>query len=592
MKKFNILLAAAVAAGSLSGCSEDLLDVKNNNNQTTEAFSQSTDGLSEAVIAAYNHIRMEGTYGRVGYTFDVCRGDEAWNSSQQWYLPFDELNTAITNEMNNWVFRDWFYTINASTYVITKIPNKGVSTAFDRLRGQALFIHALAYYNIMGYYKDAPIVTDYDKDYNTIDGLYWDMNSQEKIIELIKKELTEAIELLPKRDEGGEWAGGRATQGAAAALLGKVLMFNHEFKEAQKYLEGIINGEYGTYSLVKNYGDNFQEGSQFENNSESIFEVQFLDHDVQGTQDEWTPVNVTPDATQGHAIESNFAAGKYGGWADISASNWLYNLFKSERTVDNKLDPRMYWTIATYEDDWTTSYPAGGNGNFYYGVKMKKGDLIVTNDGNGGIPIAKYTNARTGILSQVVTGLRCGINIRLIRLADIYLLAAEAINENEGPTAKAVEYVDKVRERANLCKLAASDKYKGATASADAFFEYLANVERPRELGCEYGRGFDLIRWGWFYDDARFKQIKDHASIQLINVAKDGNDAFDFGYPLQKVDKTSYDSYIKGHEYIPYYQGTLDANPGLGKGNSANTGTPNTPSFSIRPVVKEIGLNL
>ena len=47
------------------------------------------DDLEESVIAAYNHIRMEGSYARVGYTIDVCRGDEAWNSSQVWYLPFD-----------------------------------------------------------------------------------------------------------------------------------------------------------------------------------------------------------------------------------------------------------------------------------------------------------------------------------------------------------------------------------------------------------------------------------------------------------------------------------------------------------------------
>ena len=42
----------------------------------------------------------------------------------------------------------------------------------------------------------------------------------------------------------------------------------------------------------------------------------------------------------------------YGGWADISASPWLYNLFKSERTKKGTLDPRLYWTIGTYESDW------------------------------------------------------------------------------------------------------------------------------------------------------------------------------------------------------------------------------------------------
>lgn len=85
---------------------------------------------------------------------------------------------------------------------------------------------------------------------------------------------------------------------------------------------------------MDNYGDNFREGPAYENNKESLFEVQFLDLESQGTDDEWTPVNTSPNATQGSAIESNFAPGNYGGWADISASPWLYHLFKAERTTD------------------------------------------------------------------------------------------------------------------------------------------------------------------------------------------------------------------------------------------------------------------
>jgi len=109
MKNFNhILFASLIAAGSLTGCSEDLLNVNNNNQMTTDNFGKDAVTLQEAVIAAYNHIRMEGTFGRVGYNYDVCRGDEAWNSSQVWYLPYDDLNSEVTNEMNSWVYRDWF----------------------------------------------------------------------------------------------------------------------------------------------------------------------------------------------------------------------------------------------------------------------------------------------------------------------------------------------------------------------------------------------------------------------------------------------------------------------------------------------------
>jgi hypothetical protein len=578
MKNFNhILFASLIAAGSLTGCSEDLLNVNNNNQMTTDNFGNDAVTLQEAVIAAYNHIRMEGTFGRVGYNFDVCRGDEAWNSSQVWYLPFDDLNSEVTNEMNCWVYRDWLYTVNVCNYVLSKIPASGVSTAYDRMRGQALFLRGLSYYMLTGYYQNVPLITDYTT-YGSLDGLYCGNNTQKEIIEQIKTDLKEAVQLLPKRDEGGEWAQGRATQGAAAGLLGKVLMFNHEYSEAKTILEGIINGQYGTYRLMENYGANFQEGKAYENNDESLFEVQFLDNGMQGTDDEWTPVNTSANATQGHAIESNFAAGSFGGWADISGSTWLYNLFKAEKTKDGKLDPRLYWTLGTYETDWTESYPAGGYGNVYYTNPVTAESNIVTNNNNGGIPIVKNTNARTGVLSAVVTGLKCGINLRIIRLADIYLLAAEAINEVSGPNQTAIDYINIVRRRANL-----NDLQLGDFANADALFEQIANVERPKELGCEFGRGFDLIRWGWFYNDSRMAQLKQHGAVKLTT------DLYT-EYPVASPDKTSYDNYRAGHEYIPYYQKTLNDNPNLGEGNSANTSVANTPDFNIRNVVSGIGL--
>ena len=80
-------------------------------------------------------------------------------------------------------------------------------------------------------------------------------------------------------------------------------MFRHKFPEALAVLKDILSKEdngaqkYGKYSLVKNFGDNFREGSAYENNEESLFEVQFLDYGTQGTDDEWTPVNTSINAT-------------------------------------------------------------------------------------------------------------------------------------------------------------------------------------------------------------------------------------------------------------------------------------------------------
>ena len=75
MKLYKISFALLLGVGTLTSC-EDKLEVTNPNQQTAATFGFTAEDLEENVIAAYNHIRMEGTYARVGYTIDVCRGDE------------------------------------------------------------------------------------------------------------------------------------------------------------------------------------------------------------------------------------------------------------------------------------------------------------------------------------------------------------------------------------------------------------------------------------------------------------------------------------------------------------------------------------
>lgn len=331
MKLYHISLALLLGLGALSSC-EDRLDLVNPNQQTTGSFGYTTDDLEECVIAAYNHIRMEGSYARVGYTIDVCRGDEAWNSSQVWYLPFDDLDAPANADIAWWPWREWYYTINVCNFILSRTgqdpaQDASLSTAMQRIKGQALFIRGLAYYNLAGYYQNPPLITDYNT-YSTLNGLYGANSSYDEVLDQVEKDLSEAMTLLPSRDEGGEWAQGRATCGSAAGYYARALMQRHKYSEALTVLKDIINKKYGTYKLMADYGDNFQEGPAYENNAESLFEVQFLDYGSQGTDDEWTPVNTSPNATQGSAIESNFCPGVYGGWADISASPWLYQLFK------------------------------------------------------------------------------------------------------------------------------------------------------------------------------------------------------------------------------------------------------------------------
>lgn len=581
MKLYKLSLALFLGLGAMAITScEDKLDVTNPNQQTTGTFGFNADDLEECVIAAYNHIRMEGSSARVGYTLDAVRGDEVWNSSQIWYLPFDDMDAPVTYEISMWPWREAYYTINVCNFILSRTTgdDASLSESMKRIKGQALFLRGYSYYTLAGYYQNPALITDY-ANYSSLDGLYGKNSTYDDVLDQVEKDFSEAMTLLPSRDEGGEWAKGRATCGAAAGYYARTLMQRHKYSEALAVLKDIMNKKYGSYKLMANYGDNFREGSAYENNAESLFEIQYLDYGSQGVDDEWTPVNTSPNATQGHAVESNFAPGRFGGWADLSASPWLYNLFKQERTKEGKLDPRLYWTIGTYETDWV----GFENGNVAYKTEMTASDTIITNNNYGGLPIAKWTNFRTNLYDKVTTGLHCGINLRMMRYSDVLLRAAECENEVNGPTQQAIDWINQVRERANLKDLSLSD-----FDTKDKLFEQIANVERPKEFGCEYGRGLDLIRWGFFYDQGRLAQLKEHGTFRRSPYkAKEP-----VSYSLVGVDskvKSSYDTYVPGHEFLPIYQGLLNDNPNL-TGNSANTNTDNSTDFfgrgwTVHPVV-------
>ena len=597
MKRITIVLASLAVLGSLVSCEKELA-VKNTNNQTTYDFGNTEADLQEALIACYNRIRLEGTFARVGYMHDVVRGDETWNPQNAWYLPADHLNSPGTNEVTDqWIWRDCFHVVNRCNFVTSKIEKLNLTgETIDQIYGQALFLRGLAYYTLATYYQTVPLFTDYDQ-YGSLETIYAPNVSQDEVFDQIESDLLKAMELLPSRDKGGEWAKGRATSGAAAGYYARALMFRHKYGEALNVLKDILstadggNQKYGTYKLMDDYGANFKEGTEFENNEESLFEVQFMDYGTGGSDEEWTPVNISSNATQGHALEANFGPGSIGGWGDVSMSNWLYNLFKAERCTDGTLDPRLYWTALTYEPEYATytgartaAYPNGdprSNTAYMLTITEENQAMLRTNNDNGGIIVTKHTNGRMNMYGKVVTGLHCGINIRLMRYSDVLLRAAECENEVNGP-ANAIQYINKVRARVALAPLSTSGWTK------DKLFEQIANVERPKEFGCENGRGIDLIRWGFFYDSTRLAQISEHSryffdkdvTVPITTRNLTASEATDDSF-------TKY--YQPGHEYFPIMQDIRNANPNI-SGNSANNNTDNAAAWKaaygeVHPVV-------
>lgn len=582
MKNINKILFTLVLLIGMAAC-DDQLELTNPNSQTTHDFGDSESELQEAIIACYNRIRLEGTFARVGYTLDAVRGDEVWNSSQQWYLEYDNFNSPGTIGIGDeWPWRDNYHVVNRTNFVLSKVDEVEMSEdSYNKLKGQALFLRALAYYHLATYYQTVPLITDY-ASYSDISTMFASNNTQDEVFDQIELDLKDAMQMLPSRDEGGEWAQGRTTSGAAAGYLARALMFRHKFEEAYTVLKDIIAGVYGTYALTADYGDNFREDT--ENNIESLFEVQFMNYGTGGTVEEWTPVNISRDATQGHAVESNYASQELGSWGDLAGSPWLYNLFKEEKSTDGRLDPRLYWTLVTYEPEYsnynginTAAYPNGDpRSNIVYQQEIT--ETPVSNTAQGGISIAKFTNARTNLYSSITNGLQNGINLRLMRYSDVLLRAAECENEINGPTQVAIDYINEVRRRVALPDLQLSD-----FPTADHLFEQIANVERPKEFGCENGRGIDLIRWGFFYDEGRLNQLIEHGYYKRDGTASTEK------LTEATADDSSFKYYSPGHEYFPIFQGILNSNPNL-VGNSANKNEDNAPDFfakgyKVRPVV-------
>lgn len=345
MKNINKIIIMLVFGMGMTACN-DQLNISNPNSQTTYDFGNTESDLNEAVIACYNRIRLEGTFARVGYTLDAVRGDEVWNSSQQWYLEYDNLNSPGTIGIGDeWPWRDNYHVVNRTNYVLSKVDGVKMSTdSYNQIKGQALFLRSLAYYELATYYQTVPLITDY-ASYSDINTMYAANNTQDEVFDQIEKDLTTAMQILPSRGKGGEWALGRATSGSAAGYLARALMFRHKYTEAYAVLKDIIAGKYGAYALMADYGDNFKEGVAYENNKESLFEVQFMDYGTGGTDQEWTPVNISSQATQGHAVESNYASQQLGSWGDLAGSPWLYNLFKKRIVL-------MVVSILGYTGHW------------------------------------------------------------------------------------------------------------------------------------------------------------------------------------------------------------------------------------------------
>ena len=528
MKK-SIFVAAIASLMTFSSCGDNILDLENPNTIDSSNFWKSENDMEQGVNAIYNMFYKMASWSRwLHYSFeikaDLCSNTSPWLELQDW-TKF-KYNNYDFWEGNREIWKDHYKAIYRSNQVIYNINKvEFADEAFKkRLIGEARFLRALYNFDLALLWGTAPIVdkisapTDCPRN-----------STQEEMYNFCIADLKMAADYLEESYTGKDL--GRATKGAAKALMARVYMQQHKWAEAKAELQWLVEGEGKKYyGLVENWEDNFRHDT--ENNKESVFEMQFDAINEQGG------VQDGPGACMGFQRPQFFAPGGIG-WNECDVRQWVIDEFLKEKRTDGQYDRRLLrtcWFIN--QKDYFPNDPddiyGKNSGDREKLWRDSNWDYETSNTGETGHRnmIRKYQ----GDYYRDFENYANPINFRYIRFADVLLMYAECINNLEGPS-NAAQYVDQVRTRAKLKTLAQAHP---EALNGQAEFQERLEMERALELCGECVRWADLMRWGYF-------DSKDKVQI------------------LKKRDKdfANFDDVTFKHKFFPISNLELSANKNL-----------------------------
>ncbi|WP_207497212.1 RagB/SusD family nutrient uptake outer membrane protein [Aridibaculum aurantiacum] len=516
--KQNKLLYIILAAGMLAGCRKEL-DQVNPNQQTSESFWKTQDDAMKGVNAAYSSLLPDGGYMRCTPLMLDTRADDC-RSNSPWDQMYNSGKFALqpgNDAIYGWAYETYYQGVFRCNQVLQHVPGIEMDQALkNRLLGQAYFLRGLYFYHLVNFWGNVPLPLTTASE---IGSYKIPQSTPEQGWNQVISDFTKAAEMLPARyatltgpDKGDL---GRATKGAAMAFLGKAYLFNKKYTEAAAQFKAIM--DMNLYSLVPNYRDNFTEVS--ENNSESLFEVQFS-RDAGGRDLGWGgPPQPGWGKTSARAI--TYAPRGFG-WTDVQPTRTVLNDFRLEKTVDNKVDPRLLSTIF-YNDTVDTKLPTTP----MYQTTFQAHYANNAADRND-LYCKKYQNYLGNRPDEF--DWRSGINERIMRYADVLLMYAECLNEM-GQTNAAYPIIQQVRSRVNLPNLATVKPNMTQAQMRDQ----LAH-ERLLEFSQEGHRFDDIRRWGWLQDPSKLALLKQR--------------------------DPEFNTYAPGREYFPLPQREIDLNPG------------------------------
>ena len=502
--KFKYMAVAAAVAGSsltLSSCN-DFLDLKPTGSFTEAQLDDSSiEGLMSAAYAgleAHFFGNNESFAGPItNWVFDV-RSDDALKGGgditmEQYIHQLEVSNVTSDNAVALDKWRNNYYAISRVHKAMNAITNSNVSQK-DVLMGELKLLRAYFYFDLICIFKQIPYFTE-NEDPN---GKRADEYSRDQVFGFIKQDIADAYAALPETQEQT----GRYNRYVAAALMAKVCAFTSDWAGVEKYADIVIGS--GKYALYDNFGDLSK--IEYNNKKESIMAIQFSTANnnahinwsnlLNTTYSEGSLFGTGDDFFLGSQnLVDAFATDDNGLPYLDGSEHYVKTTTSGENNYEGNVDPRLDFTVGrlgmpfrghTYNEKWCRAYDI-------YGEYSGKKGLIDPSS------------------SDMVQGFPWGasaLNFCLIRYADIVLLKAEALIEQNKQLDEARTLINSVRQKAarsidgnytpqDLDPFNAN--YKVGLYPSDGWAQEYARkalrMERRLELAMEGNRWFDLLRW-------------------------------------------------------------------------------------------------
>jgi hypothetical protein len=453
MKKYIIKSTVILALSLLTttSCTDEFVDVDPVYSLDSENYFNSESDYNNALIGAYDMLHSSYINVLMGEiaSDNTLSGGEAATDTPGIQQVDAMTHTAVNGNLKNlW---DWMFAGVQRCNYILEFKDKTDFANKNQVIAETRFLRAYYHFELVKWFGGIPLKGD--KRFSLNDEKTIPRASVDEVYVSIESDLLFAVQYLnPSAAQTG-----RATKGAAQALLGKAYLYQNKFAPAAAIFDQLIATN--TYSLVANYNTIFEHTG--ENGPESVFEIQYTD--AQGADFGCLQCSEGNVAVGFNGIRNYSGPFFDGGYSFNVPTQEAFNSFEVG-------DNRRNVAILDIEAWATTNNATYGTGYKHTGFFNRK---YLARKGDTNIGDQNLTNPN---------------NYRSIRYADVLLMAAEAHNRS-GNDIKAKDYLNLIRRRAF------GDTNHDITATGTALTDFIWN-ERRVELMGEGHRFFDLVRTG------------------------------------------------------------------------------------------------